>query len=113
MRDASHTAHCGAVEQVANHHFVTGVLPQLLGRSSGSSSSTYLQLCSVISSIAPADALLTTGMSGAQFLEQASTPETPKQYADRSMAPKFCCSTTITTRQYNIILQRARREATS
>lgn len=51
----------------------------------------YLQLCRVISSIAPADALLTTGLRGAQFREQASTPDTPRQYADRSMAPRFCC----------------------
>jgi uncharacterized membrane protein YgcG len=44
-----------------------------------------------MSSAAPAEALLTTGVSGEQFLLQASTPDTPRQYAERSMAPRFCC----------------------
>jgi hypothetical protein len=52
----------------------------------------HLQLCKGISSAAPALALLTTGVSGAQFLLQPSTPMAPRQYAERSMAPRFCCS---------------------
>lgn len=43
-------------------------------------------------SSAPAEALLTTGLSGAALREQPSTPAAPRKCATRSTAPKFICA---------------------
>lgn len=48
----------------------------------------YTGACSSV----PAEALEATGVSGAQFLALAMTPATPKKYAERMMAPRFCCT---------------------
>jgi hypothetical protein len=48
----------------------------------------------VMTSRAPAEALLTTGLSGAEFLEQMITSSTPKKKAERRMEPKFWGSVT-------------------
>lgn len=42
--------------------------------------------------MAPALALLTAADSGAELRWHVSTPSTPRKYADRSAAPKFCCN---------------------
>lgn len=44
-----------------------------------------------MSSIAPALALLTAALRGAELRWQVSTPATPRKCAERSAAPKFCC----------------------
>mmetsp|Transcript_10253 Transcript_10253/g.38842 ORF Transcript_10253/g.38842 Transcript_10253/m.38842 type:complete len:221 (+) Transcript_10253:569-1231(+) len=48
----------------------------------------------VMISRAPAEALLTTGDSLAEFLRETRTPLAPKKYALRSIAPRFCGSVT-------------------
>lgn len=47
--------------------------------------------CTGASSMAPALALLTAGLSGAQLRAEVSTPDAPRHHALRRMAPRFCC----------------------
>eukprot|EP00967_Tisochrysis_lutea_P146983 scaffold278463_cov28-Tisochrysis_lutea.AAC.2 len=48
----------------------------------------------VISSIAPAEARETAGVSGAEFFSETRTPAAPKKSAERSNEPRFCGSVT-------------------
>lgn len=50
------------------------------------------QACSGSHSNAPALALLVAGDSGAELRAQHSTPATPRKYATRTAAPRFCCT---------------------
>ena len=45
-----------------------------------------------MNSTAPALALLTAGVSGAELRAQVSTPAAPRKYAARTAAPMFCCA---------------------
>ena len=45
-----------------------------------------------MNSTAPALALLTAGVSGAELRAQVRTPAAPRKYAARTAAPMFCCA---------------------
>mmetsp|Transcript_4703 Transcript_4703/g.13936 ORF Transcript_4703/g.13936 Transcript_4703/m.13936 type:complete len:203 (-) Transcript_4703:102-710(-) len=67
---------------------------QPASRASSSVRGKLRAACTSISSIAPALALLTTGVSGAEFFAETSTPDAPRKKAERRSAPRFCGSVT-------------------
>ena len=51
-----------------------------------------LQAWMGMNSTAPALALLTAGVSGAELRAHARTPAAPRKYAALTAAPMFCCA---------------------
>jgi hypothetical protein len=63
--------------------------------------------------MAPALALLTAGLRGAQFLEDTSRPAAPRHQPLRKMAPKFCCVQSKHSKvEANMVVSLSRKEGT-
>lgn len=79
-RDAAERRRCAPAQPLTEH----------AARNCG----RFLALWTGSTSIAPEDALLTTGDSGAELRWHVTTPAAPRYSAERKMAPKFCGSLT-------------------